>query len=314
MNDSELIKFVVIAISAGTPLVWASTGEILAERAGVMNLGIEGMMLVGGVVGYGVAITTHTLVAGVLAGAAAGAGMASAHAVLSVTLRANQIVSGIALVIVGTGLSSYIGSSGDPPLTGRPLHGALGPLLPETLRDLPGIGPVLLGHDVLVYASWVFVAATAFYLTRTRAGLYTRAIGEDPASADAAGIAVNRMRYLHVICGGAAAGLAGSYLSLALFGSWQDNLSAGTGWIAFAIVIFAGWRPIRALVAAYLFGAVTSLGFNLQLLDVPLPLSVLAALPYLLTLVALVVTANTRAGRRFGAPGALGEPYWRESR
>jgi ABC-type uncharacterized transport system permease subunit len=314
MNDSELVQFVVIAIGAGTPLVWAATGEILAERAGILNLGIEGMMLVGGVVAYGVAIMTGALLPGIVAGAAAGALMAAAHALLSVTLRANQIVSGIALVIVGTGLASYIGSGGDPPLTNRPLDAALGPLLPESLRDLPAVGPILLGHDALVYASWAFVAATAFYLARTRAGLYARAIGEDPATADAAGIAVDRVRYLHVICGGAAAGVAGAYLSLALFGSWQDNLSAGTGWIAFAIVIFAGWRPVGALVAAYLFGAVTSLGFNLQLLDVPLPLSVLAALPYLLTLAALIVMSNTRAGRRLGAPGALGEPYWRESR
>ncbi|HMJ95321.1 MAG TPA: ABC transporter permease [Thermoleophilaceae bacterium] len=314
MNDGAFIEFLVIAIGAGTPLVWASVGEILTERSGILNLGVEGMMLVGAVTAYWVAVTTGTLMLGVLAGALAGAALAGIHGVLSIGLRANQIVSGIALVILGSGLSTYLGSGGDDPLSSRALDAPFGQLLPDALADLPLVGPVFFGHDLLVYGSWAFTAAAALYLSRTRAGLEARAVGEDPAAADAAGITVNRVRYVHTLLGGAAAGVAGSYLTLALFGSWQDNLSAGTGWIAIAIVIFSAWRPLRALLAAYLFGALTSFGFNLQLLDVPLPLSVLAALPYVITLAALIVLSNTRASRRLSAPAALARPYWRESR
>jgi ABC-type uncharacterized transport system permease subunit len=314
VNDSVTIQFLVIAIAAGTPLLFAAVGEILGERAGVMNLGLEGMMLVGGVTAYATTVATRSLVLGVLAGALAGMALSLPHAVLSISLRANQIVSGIALVIVGTGLSTYIGAVGHPPLTDRTVRVTLKPLMTHGLADLPIVGPVLFGHDALVYASWLFVAVTSWYLFRTRPGLGLRAVGNDPASADACGISVSRVRYAHVLAGGAAAGVAGAYQTLALFGAWQANISAGSGWIAFALVIFSGWRPWRALVAAYLFGAVTSIGFKLQLLQISLPLSVLAALPYLATLVALVIVAKAGAARRLGAPRALGQPFWREAR
>jgi simple sugar transport system permease protein len=239
--------------------------------------------------------------------------MASLHAFLSVTLRANQIVSGIALVILGTGIAAYLGSAG-PKLVDRPSGGTFEPILSGGLADLPVVGPLVFGHDLLVYGSWAVVALASWYLFRTRSGLQLRAVGEDPATADASGIPVARIRYVHVLIGGAGAGVAGAYLTLALFGSWSEELSNGTGWIAIALVIFSAWRPVRALVAAYLFGALTSLGFNLQLLEVPIPLDLLAILPFVMTLVALMVVSNLPSARRFGAPAALAEPYWREQR
>ncbi|HEX4804933.1 MAG TPA: ABC transporter permease [Conexibacter sp.] len=314
MNNSAVIQFVIVAITAGTPMVFVAVGELLAQRSGVMNLGLEGMMLLGAVVAYAVTVSTHSTWLGLLAGAAAGMALAALHAVLTISLRANQIVSGIALVILGTGLSQLIGSSGENPLTTRSSGGAFGPLLHGGPADWPIVGPILFGQDLLVYLSWVFVAGAAFYLLRTRAGLWLRAVGEDPASADAAGISVARTRYLHVLLGGAAAGVGGAYLTLALFNAWQDNLSAGQGWIAFAIVIFCGWRPVRALAAAYLFGALTGIGFKLQLFHVPIPAQILSMLPFAATLVALLVVSTRRFRRLSAQPASLGEPYWRESR
>jgi simple sugar transport system permease protein len=314
MNHSTVIQLITVAIVAGTPMVFVAVGELLAQRAGVMNLGLEGMMLMGAVIAYLTTVTTHSTWLGLLAGAAAGVAMAAIHATLSITLRANQIVSGIALVILGAGLSQFIGSEGSTPLTTRPSGGSFGPLLSGGLADWPIVGPILFGQDVLVYLSWVLVAATAFYLFRTRWGLWLRAVGEDPASADAVGISVARVRWIHVLFGGATAGVGGAYLTLALFSAWQDNLSAGQGWIAFAIVIFCGRRPLLALAAAYLFGALTGIGFKLQLFHLNVPTQILSMLPFVVTLVALLIVSSGRFGRIDSEPAALGEPYWRESR
>lgn len=313
MNDSTLVQFIVIAIGAGTPLVFAATGEILAERSGVMNLGLEGLMLLGAIFAYWATVVTENVWLGLLAGAAAGVVAAAVFAFIAISLRANQIVAGIALVIVGTGISSYLGEAG-PTLASRDSGGVFEPILPGGLADLPLIGPLILGHSAPVYLSWLFVAGTSWYLFRTRAGLAVRAVGENPATADSSGLDVTRVRYAHVLAGGAAAGVGGACLTLSLFGAWADKLSNGAGWIAFAIVIFSTWRPWRALAAAYLFGALTSLGFNLQLLHIPVPLDLLAALPFLMTLIALIVMSGFGGTRRLGAPAALAEPYWREQR
>ncbi len=314
INHSTTIQFIMIAVAAGTPLLFASVGELVAEQSGVMNLGVEGMMLIGGVTAYWADVTLHNLVLSFLIGAVAGCAMSAVHAFVSITLRSNQIVSGIALVIVGTGVSSFLGDTGSDPLTTRSPTETLTPLLHGFLPKLPIVGPLVFGQDVVVYASWLFVAGVAYYLFHTRWGMNARAVGDDPASSDSCGISVTRVRYLHVLVGGAAAGVAGAYMSVGLFGAWQDNLTNGTGWIAFAIVIFAGWRPVRVLIGAYLFGALTSLGFNLQLIHVHVALSILASLPYLLTLVALVISSSSKASRWLTGPRALGEPYWRESR
>ncbi len=243
-----------------------------------------------------------------IAGAAAGAALSLVHAVLTITLRGNQVVSGIGIVLLGTGLAAYLGDIGSVPLTSRPLTSSISPIFKSGPADLPIIGPILLGQDVLVYASWALVIGAAYYLKRTRSGLSLRAVGEDPATADSTGISVTAVRYIHVLLGGALAGVGGAYLTLALFAAWQPGISAGSGWIAFALVIFAGWRPFRALFGAYAFGALTSIGFNLQLLHIPLPLAVLSALPYVLTLVGLVLISNTALGRNATAPRALGVP------
>ncbi|HEX5147227.1 MAG TPA: ABC transporter permease [Conexibacter sp.] len=314
MNHSTVITLITVAITAGTPMVFVAVGELLAQRAGVMNLGLEGMMLVGAVVAYLTTVTTHSTWLGLLAGAVAGTAMAAIHATLSITLRANQIVSGIALVILGAGLSELIGSAGSDPLTTKASGGSFGPVLHGGPANWPLVGPILFGQDVLVYLSWAFVAAAAFYLFRTRWGLWLRAVGEDPASADAVGISVARVRWAHSLFGGAAAGVGGAYLTLALFNAWQDNLSAGQGWIAFAIVIFCGRRPVLALAAAYLFGALTGIGFKLQLFHIDVPTQFLSMLPFVVTLVALLLVSTGRFGRLDREPASLGEPYWRESR
>lgn len=314
MNDTVAVLSAVAAIAAGTPLVFASVGEILAERSGVLNLGVEGMMLTGAVSAFGATQLTGSLWVGVLAGVAAGALVSLLHAVLAITVRANQIVSGLALVIFGTGLSTFIGRTGSPPLAGQAPAAVFRPILREGPADLPIVGPIVFGHDPFVYLSWAFVAAASYYLFRTRPGLATRAVGEDPAAADAAGLSVSRIRYLHVMVGGAAAGAGGSYFSLALVPSWQDNITAGAGWIAIGLVIFAGWRPWWALFASYLFGAVTRLNFTLQTLGVSIPAEVLGMMPYLLTIVALILISSGTRARLLGAPAALGLPYVREER
>ena len=315
MNDTVAVLSIVQIVVVGTPILLAAVGETLTQRSGVMNLGIEGMMLCGAVFAFWATNETGSVWIGTLTGAIAGAVLALVHAVLAISLRTSQIVSGLALVLVGTGLSGYIGSLGESPLTGEPVVARFPTLFPTAAQDLPLVGPILFGRDLIVYASWILVAVASGYLFRTRAGLALRAVGEDPASADTAGISVARVRYAHTILGGALAGVAGGYLCIQVTGTWQDGITAGIGWIAFALVIFSGWRPWRALVAAYVFGALTSLGYTLQLSGVSIPSELLAMVPFILTIVVLILVSSGRAGaRRMRPPKALAVPYTRESR
>jgi len=314
MNDSALMGLVLVAISLGTPLIYASVGEILAERSGILNLGVQGMMLVGAVAGFWAVFTTENLWLGVLIAMLAGAAMSAVHAFNSVTLRVNQIVSGLALTIFGIGLSTFIGRAGSTPLAGEPTPVTFQPILDGGLADIPLIGPIFFGHDILVYLSWILVAVASFYLFRTKAGLAVRAVGEDPASAEAAGIDVGTVRYLHVLLGGALAGLGGAYFSLARNPSWQDEPIGATGWIAIALVILASWRPWRALFAAYLFGAAGQLNFYFQTIGVDVPASLLAMLPFVLAIIAMILITSGKRARRLGAPAALAIPYYREER
>ena len=321
MNNSLLVVLIASGIAYGTPLLYASLGELLAERSGVLNLGVEGMMLVGAVMGFWAVQRVHTsagiaLVAGVLAAAVAGALMASIHAFLVITLRASQIVSGLALTIFAgaVGLSSYLGN--DLNLADQPAAHTFHAVFPTSMQRWPVIGPIVFGQDVLVYVSWGCVVAIWLYLSRTRPGLNVRSVGESPAAADAMGINVTRYRYAHTLAGGAFAGVAGATITLAITPQWVTGITGGAGWIAIALVIFAFWRPELCLVGAYFFGALQALAPQLQARDISLGPTVLwtNALPYVMTIVVLVVVSSGTARSRLGAPAALGNAYNREDR
>lgn len=322
VNDSLLVIVLAQAVLYGTPLLYAALGELLAERSGVLNLGVEGMMLFGAAVGFWVTqrvdgSAAPVLLLAVAASALAGAAMAAIHAFLVITLRANQIVSGLALTIFagGLGLSAYFGTElGLSPDT--PAIHEFGDLDVLGLGDLPVVGPIVFDQSALVYTSWGLTLLVALYLGRTRWGLNVRAVGEAPASADAMGINVTLYRYVHVLVGGAFAGVAGACYSLSITAGWTsgDTLVGGAGWIAIALVIFAFWRAELCLVGAYLFGALSALPFALQARDVDVTPEFLYALPYVMTIVVLVLVSTGLSKRRLGAPAALGVPYVREER
>ncbi len=319
MNNSILVVVLTSAVVYGTPLLYAALGELIAERSGVLNLGVEGMMLMGAVLGFWAVQrvpggSTVALAAGIAVAAAAGGAMALIHAFLVISLRANQIVSGLALTIFAgaAGLSSYLGNT--LKLADQPARYAFGPVFPTSWRQAEIVGPILLGHSILVYASWVCVAAVAFYLWRTRPGLNVRSVGEAPAAADAMGIDVTRYRYLHTLVGGAFAGIGGASFSLWITPQWVDGLTQGAGWIAIALVIFAFWRPWLCLLGAYFFGAFSGLPFTLQARGVTVAPELFQALPYVMTVVVLVLVSSAGARRRLGAPAALGASYVREER
>ena len=319
MNNSIVVVVLASAVTYGTPLVFAALGELLTERSGVLNLGVEGMMLVGAVLGFWA--VQHVpgsgpiaLVAAVTVAALAGGAMALIHGFLVITLRANQIVSGLALTIfagVG-GLSSYFG--GDLNLADAPARHQFAAFLPASLRHAPIVGPVLFDQTALVYVSWALVVLAMLYLSRTRLGLNVRAVGESPAAADAMGINVAAYRYAHTLVGGALAGIGGAAFSLAITPQWVDGLTGGVGWIAIALVIFAFWRPGLCLLGAYFFGAFSGLPFTLQSRGVTIVPELFQALPYLMTVLALVLVSSAGARRHLGAPSALGIPYVREER
>lgn len=314
MNDSVLILAMMAAIGLGTPLVYAVVGEILAERSGILNLGVQGTMLVGAVSGFWAVFITENLLLGVIAAVVAGALVSIIHAYASITLRVSQIVSGLALTLFGTGLAEFIGKAGDPVLVGEPAPAFFAPLFSGAITEIPIVGPLIFGHDILIYLSWLVVAASSFYMFRTRLGMELRAVGEDPASADAAGVNVVRVRYAHVLAGGALSGLGGAYFSLALVPSWQDGLIGQAGWIAIALVIVASWRPWRTFLAAYLFGAAGRVNFTLQTLEISAPAELLAMIPFILAIVAMLFLASGERARLLGAPAALAIPYSREQR
>lgn len=317
MNHGLLVQLLVTGTLYGTPLAIAGLGELLAERSGVLNLGVEGMMLMGAVTAFWVSRDVSgpnvlVLVLAVLVAAAAAALTAVIHAFLTITLRANQIVSGLALTIFAgaIGLSSYVGQRAG--LGGEPGRHVLHSIDVLGLRGLPVIGPLLFHQDAMVYVSWLMVIAVSLYLARTRPGLHVRAVGEDPHAADAMGIDVARYRYAHTIVGGALAGIGGSFYTLAISPVWTDGITNGAGWIAIALVIFAFWRPAAVLGGAYLFGVVSALGSNLEARGSSLPSELFSALPYLLTMVVLVIVASGWGKGRLGAPAALGIPYARD--
>ena len=308
MTAHMVALWLASAVVAGTPLIYAAVGEIVAERSGVFNLGVEGMMLVGAVSGFIAAVRSGDLALAVVVAAAAAAAVSFLLAVLTVTFGTDQAVTGLTLTLFGAGLSSFLGKAyiGVPsPVTFRPLA------LPG-LAEVPLLGTILFRQNLLVYASYLVVPLAWIVLSRTRPGLTLRAAGEDAATADALGLNVAVIRYVGVLIGGALAGVAGAYLSLAYTPAWTDNMTGGQGWIAIALVIFATWNPLRAAAGAYLFGGVEALGFRVQAVGGTVPSYFLRMLPFVFTLaVLLLVTARAR---RPGMPGNLGRPYFREER
>jgi general nucleoside transport system permease protein len=321
VNHSLLVVLIASGVAYGTPLLYGALGELLAERSGVLNLGVEGMMLVGAVMGFWTVQRLHvgsglSLAAAIGVAALAGAAVALIHAFLVITLRASQIVSGLALTIFAgaAGLSSYLGN--DLNLADNPARHTFHAVFPSSFQKWPIAGPILFGQNVLVYASWACVVAVWLYLSRTRLGLNVRAVGESPAAADAMGIDVTAYRYAHTLVGGAFAGVAGATFTLAITPQWVDGITGGAGWIAIALVIFAFWRPELCLVGAYFFGALQALAPQLQAREIHLGPTELWAnwLPYLMTVVVLVLVSASGARRRLGAPASLGVPYVREER
>jgi ABC-type uncharacterized transport system permease subunit len=322
VNHSLIVSVLTQAVAYGTPILFAALGELLAERSGVLNLGVEGMMLVGAVMGFWAVErapgpTTLVLLLAVATAAFAGLVMSAIHAFLVITLRASQIVSGLALTIFagGLGLSSYLGN--DLGLADVPPKHQFGEIDVFGLKDVGVIGPVLFNQSALVYASWALTIGVALYLARTRLGLNVRAVGESPGAADAMGINVTAYRYWHVLAGGALAGVGGACYSLAITPGWTDGdaLVGGAGWIAIALVIFSFWRAGLLLVGAYLFGGLSGgLPSALQAHAYNVTPEFLNALPYVMTVVVLVLVSTVWAKRRLGAPAALGIPYVREER
>jgi len=289
---------------ASTPILLAALGELVVERAGVLNLGVEGMMITGAITGFAAAVATGSALIGFLGAAAGGAALSALFAVLVLWLRSNQVATGLALTLFGLGVASLIGQS---------YNGVRAPAMPDlhipVLADIPVLGPILFQHDLVVYLGLALVAGVWWFLNRSRAGLTLRAVGENHEAAHALGYKVLRLRLLAILFGGACAGLGGAYLSLVRVPQWTEGLTAGAGWIALAIVVFASWRPLRLLLGAWLFGGISVLQLNLQAARVPVPVELLSMAPYLVTILVLVLISSGKGRAALAAPGSLGQPF-----
>lgn len=312
MEGSLWILMVAVlqaAVRSGTPILFVCIGEIYAERSGILNVGLEGLMLVGAIAGFAASFSAGNPVVGVFAAAIAGALFSLIHAYVTITLRADQIVSGLTLTILGTGISGFFG---------KPMIGQVGPGFDQIaipgLSKIPVLGQVLFQQDAMVYLSFVLVPIAWWVMYKTHLGLSIRSVGENPATADSLGVSVTKVRYGCVLFGGAMAGLGGAYLSLAYTTMWIEQMSGGRGWITLALVIFAAWNPARAMLGAYLFGGADALQLRIQAVGIEIPTYFLMMLPYVLTIGILVLASRASLRRRIGAPAALALPYAREER
>lgn len=301
---TQLTAILVSMVLAATPLLLAALGELVTEKSGILNLGIEGMMLVGAIAGFAVTATTGSASLGIVASALAGAAMGLLFAVLTLLLLTNQVATGLALTIFGIGLSALLGK----PFVGRPL-----PRLPQLsihgLSDLPLIGPLLFGQDALVYLSVFMAILVHFFLSRTRPGLILRAVGENHDAAHALGYPVIRIRFFAVLFGGAMSGLGGAYLSLAYTPLWSEGMTAGRGWIALALVVFSTWKSVRLLLGAYFFGFVSIAQLHAQGFGIQVPPEFLSMLPYIATILVLVLISRDATRIRLNAPACLGKVF-----
>ncbi len=300
----DIIVLIATLMAASTPVLLAATGELVAEKSGVLNLGVEGMMIMGAVGGFAVATATGSPVLGFAAGAVAGALLAMLFAVLTQIFLSNQVATGLALTLFGLGLSALIGKGYEgvrPPPTAKLEFGPL--------ADIPVLGPILFSHDWVVYASLVLVALTWAVLKYTRAGLILRAVGESHDAAHALGYRVVAVRFAALAYGGALAGMGGAYLSLVRVPQWTEGMTAGAGWIALAIVVFASWRAERVLIGAYLFGGITALQLQLQAAGYAIPVHLLSMAPYVITIIVLVILSAAHRHGVAAAPAALGRSF-----
>ncbi len=299
MDTALLLSILAATVQSGTPILYATLGEMFTERSGVLNLGVEGMMIVGAFTAFLATHLTGNPWAGVLAAGLCGGGLSLLHGVVCLVFQGNQVVSGLALTILGLGLADFLGT----PYVGITTTGFQSFAVP-VLADIPVLGPVFFRHDALVYLSYLLPPLFWLLMARTRQGLALRAAGEHPAAASAAGLSPVRIRWCGIFTGGFLAGLGGAYLSLAYTHLWTNNMTSGRGWIAVALVIFAFWRPGRAVFGAYLFGGVMALQLRLQAMGANLPSSLMLMLPYALTVLVLLVSSARGGGR--AAPAALG--------
>ena len=310
MDIALFVSILTVTIEAGASLLYATLGEVFTERSGVLNLGLEGMMMMGAASGFIAAKSSGDPWVGVAAALFVGGVLGLVHAFLTITLRTNQVVTGLALTMFGTGLAnffgrSYVGQIG-PKFVGTPL---------PVLGQIPIVGEALFRQDVLVYALYILVPVAWFYLFKTRPGLHLRAVGESPQTTDALGVNVVGLRYLYTMLGGMLVGLGGAHLSLAYTPGWTEGMTAGRGWIAIALVIFATWNPSRAVVGAILFGGINAVQFRMQTAGTNIPAAFLNMLPYIATIIVLMLITWWEAfSKRVGAPAALGLPYVREEK
>ncbi len=299
-----IIASMMTMMTAATPLMFAATGELICERSGVLNLGVEGMMLIGAVFGFATAAVTGNASLGLLAAGASGILASLIFAFLTLTMLSNQVATGLALTIFGTGLSALVGFD----YVGETIDRIAAIHLP-VLSDLPVVGPLLFGHDPLVYLSFILLIGVALFLNRSRWGMILKAVGDSDVSAHAIGYPVVLIRYAAVAFGGLMAGLGGGYLSLVYTPLWAENMTAGRGWIALALVVFASWRPERVLFGAILFGGITILQLNAQAAGLGIPAAFMSMLPYIATIVVLVLISRDAIKIRLNAPACLGRPF-----
>ncbi len=308
----EITYFAAVVV-AGTPLLLATLGELLTEKVGNLNLGVEGIMLMGAIVGFSTGYSTGSPIMAILGAILAGAFGGLIYAFLTVSLRANQVVTGLALTIFGTGFSSFVGKSMLGVKLTNDFKAFFAPVNVPILSSIPVIGDIFFKQDVFIYMSYVIAIVLGVYLFFTRKGLNVRTVGENPGAADAAGINVTLYKYIHILTGGALCGLGGAYLSLVYVPVWQENITAGRGWIAVALVIFVVWNPFKAFLGAYIFGGLDIIGFRLQAYDIAISQYIIDMFPYLATIVVIILSA-TRNSKEKQPPKGLGVAYFREER
>ena len=306
--DLNFFGMLIGAIMASSvPLILAASGELITERSGVLNLGVEGMMIVGAISGFALMVITDNLFLAVIGSMLSGLIISSIFGFLTQTLFTNHVASGLALTIFGIGISAMIGKN----FVGIP--GKDFPLLLVNLREsIPFVGPILFGHSIILYVAFALPFATNYFLKKTKLGLIVRAVGDSPVSASNQGINVTLVRYSCILYGGAMCGLAGAYLSLIYTPQWIENMTAGRGWIALALVVFATWSPLKVLAGAIIFGGVTIMQLHLQAIGLRIPVQLLSALPYIMTIIVLVVISRDSRKIKLNTPTSLGQIFYKE--